>query len=179
VTRNRGGETATDMVRSMVVVGGVTITVLVVGASRQLLFPSSPVAERIRVVDYSDEVTAARRLAPGDVLTPSGLPVHWRATSARLNPHGNAVDLHLGFVTPAEKYAELEESTGDAEPFIQAVLDKGSAVLSPTTIAGVAWQQRRTIKGELALLRASGRATIVVTGNASPSELTTLATSLR
>lgn len=179
MTRKRGSETASDMVRSMLVVGGVTIVVLVMGASRQLLFPSGDSAKRVRVVDYANEVAAARRLAPGEVLTPTGLPSGWRATSARLNPHGSAVDLHLGFVTPADKYAQLGESTGDAEPFRAATLDKGSQVLGPTDIAGVRWEQRRTAAGELALLRTSGRATIIVTGNATLAELQTLASSLR
>ena len=177
--RRRGNETATDMVRSLLVVGGVTLLVLLVGASRQLLFPSGDSAQRIRLVDYSNEVAAARRLAPGEILAPSGLPSGWRATSVRLDPHGSAVDLHLGFVTPAEKYAELEESTGEAEEFVQNRLDKGSSVLAPTTIAGVRWDQRRTANGELALLRTSGRATIIVTGNAGIAELHTLAASLR
>lgn len=177
--KRRGSETASDMVRSMLVVGAVTLAVLVVGASRQMLFPSGDNAARVRVVDYSNEVAAARRLAPGEMLTPTGLPPRWRATSARLNPHGSAVDLHLGFVTPAEKYAELEESTGDAAPFIVASLDKGSQVQGETRIGGARWEQRRTAKGELALLRTSGRATIIVTGNAPAEELRALASSLR
>lgn len=175
----RGSETPSDMVRSMLVVGVVTFAVLVVGASRQLLWPSADTAQRIRVVDYTNEVSAARRLAPGEVLTPSGLPPQWRATSARLNPHGEAVELHLGFVTPAEKYAALEASTGEADAFRIAVLDKGSRVVGTTSIGGVAWEQRRTAKGELAMVRTSGRAILIVTGNAASAELTTLASSLR
>ncbi|MEP6464128.1 MAG: DUF4245 domain-containing protein [Frankiaceae bacterium] len=179
MSRKRGTETANDMVRSMLVVGGVTLAVLVAGASRQLLFPSGKVAERIRVVDYSNEVAAAQRLSAGDVLAPAGLPPRWRATSARLNPQGSVVDLHVGFVTPAEKYAELEESTGQADAFIRDTLAKGVRVIGSTTIAGVRWEQRRTAKGELALLRTSGRATVIVTGNAAPGELQALASSLR
>lgn len=175
----RGSETASDMLRSLLVVGGVTVAVLVLGASRQLLFPDADTAQRVRVVDYSNEVAAARRLAPADMLVPTGLSPRWRATSARLNPHGNAVDLHLGFVTPAEKYAQLGESTGDRDPFLIATLEKGSRVLGPTSIAGVRWEQRRTAAGELALVRNSGRAIVIVTGSAAPAELVELASSLR
>lgn len=175
----RGNEATLDMVRSMFVVGAVTLVVLLAGASRELLFPSGQVAQRIRVVDYSNEVAAARKLGGGDVLTPAGLPSRWRATSARLNPHGSAVDLHLGFVTPAEAYAELEESTGEPQQFVQDTLDKGSRALPATSISGVRWEQRRTAKGELALLRTSGRAIIIVTGNAAADELRTLAAALR
>lgn len=175
----RGQEATSDMVRSMLVVGGVTLAVLVAGASRQLLFPSGQVAQKIRVVDYSNEVTAARKLGGPDVRTPSGLPPRWRATSARLAPHGSAMDLHLGFVTPAEAYAELEESTGEPQQFLQETLDKGSRALAPISIGSLRWEQRRTARGELALLRTSGRAIIIVTGNAAPAELRTLAGSLR
>lgn len=177
--KRRGSETASDMVISMLVVGGVTITVLVAGASRQLLFPHGENAQRVRVVDPSNEVAAARRLAPGAVLAPSGLPARWRVTSVRLNPHGQAVDLHLGYVTPTEKYAALEETTGEPEEFRTAILDKGSRATGAASIAGVRWEQRRTAKGETALVRASAGAIIIVTGSAAPAELQTLAASLR
>lgn len=177
--RKRGTETATDMVRSLVVVAGFSLGILLLGASRQLLFPTGDNAKTIRVVDYANQVAAARRLAPTDVVAPVGLPARWQATSVRFNPHGAALDLHVGFVTPAKKYAEMDETTGEADPFLAKQLDKGSTVVGPVSVDGARWEQRRTRKGETALVRAHGRATVLVTGTASMAELSRLAGALR
>lgn len=175
----RGRQTATDMVRSLVLVAGVAVGILLLGASRQLLFPTGNNDKAIRTVDYANEVAAARRLAPRDIVAPEGLSAHWQATSVRFNPHGRAVDLHIGFVTPAKEYAEMDETTGEADTFLDTSLNKGSTVVGATSIDGRRWEQRRTAKGETALVRAHGRATVIVTGNASAAELQTLVTSLR
>ena len=177
--KKRGSEAAGDMVRSFLVVGAVTLAVLLAGASRELIFPRGDIAARVKVVDGSNEIAAARRLAPHEMLTSSGLSPRWRLTSARFEPNGTAVDLHLGYVTPEEKYAELDESTGDSDPFIEQVLGKGVQPLPPITLGVQHWDQRRTRQRERALVRRVGRATLVVTGNASPAELQTLVRSLR
>ncbi len=167
------------MVRSLVLVGGFAVLVVLLGASRQLLLPSGSNAKSIRVVSYADEVAAARRLAPRAVVAPEGLPSRWRPTSATLDRHGAALDLHIGFVTPADQYAGLEETTGDAGAFVRDRLGTGSEALSPVSIGGVTWQERRTAKGELALVRRSGSATVIVSGSARVDELSALARSLR
>jgi hypothetical protein len=109
-------------------------------------------------------------------LLPANLPARWRATSVRFDP--SPVALHVGFVTPREAYAAVEETTGDAAPFLDD-LGIGAAASRSEQIGGTSWESRRTEKGEVALVTTHRRATVVVTGNASLAELRVLAGSLR
>lgn len=176
MSKRRPG-TAADMVRSMAVVVGLVVAVLLLGASRQLVFPTGNNNREVRTVSYAAKAAAAKSVAPADALAPSGLPGGWRATSARFTP--DPLDLHIGFVTPRGRFAEVEETTGPLTDWLKARLGKAPARLEPVDVGGVTWQQRRTDRGELALVRTRGRATVLVTGNASLAELRVLAGSLR
>lgn len=179
--RQPGSRTAGDVVRSVGLVLGFSLLVLTLGPARELLFPSGTLAERVKVVEYSDKVAAARRVAPGAVLAPVGLPSSWRATSARIAVPGGAgvVELHVGFVTQQEEYAALEETTGAAGRFVPRLLGKKAERTGEVTIDGAAWQRWRSESGEAAFVRQAGRTTVIVTGSAPLDELRLLAGSLR
>jgi hypothetical protein len=170
--RKHGFETATDMIRSLAVVGAF-VAVLVLVTLRSHPNP-------ITVINYSDQLSVARAKATYSVLAPVGLPAGWRATSARSETVGRAVHWHLGFVTPADQYAALEQTDGDSGPFIADQTAKGAPV-GEVTVQGRPWQEFRSdsVKAPTALVRVDGQVTTVVAGTAKLAELETLTAALR
>ena len=169
MARRRGQETVGDMLRSLAVVG--------LGVLLFIAFIPRHHHSAVHTIDYSTDLSAARHAANYHVLAPVALPKGWRATSVRI-AHDKAghVEFHLGFVTPHNQYAEIEESDADVAAFVQQQLGSGTRqVANP---AGQ-WQELRGAKGELALLSATGQPTVIVTGSAKLPELTTLASSLQ
>lgn len=178
--RKRGDETVADMARSLGLVFGFVLLFLLIGPSRQLILPTGPQGTAVKTVDAAASVAAARQLAAYPVLGPRGLPATWRPTSARValapSADGSSATLHLGYITPAERFLGLEE--GDAVGFVAAVLGKGAGPLPPVEVAGQPWQQWRTAAGELALSRTAAGRGVVLTGSATLDELRTFAASL-
>jgi hypothetical protein len=174
-TKTRGNEVASDMVRSIAVV-----LLFVVVAGMWFLFVR-PHPDLVHPIDYGPELRAARSAATYHVLAPVGLPPSWRATSARheRTAGGSTVTFHLGFVTPEGRYADLDESNGDAATFVRTELGEHPSALSTITVAGSRWQQLRAAHGELALARQNGGVTVLVHGSAAIAELTRLAGALR
>lgn len=170
--RPRGGHTVADMVRSLAVV-------LAMVAAIVLLTPRQNL-EAVKVIDYSQQLRAARTVAPYHVYAPVGLPSGWRATSVRYQPDvAGAATWHLGFVTPSVQYAAVEQSNGPADPFIGAMTN-WSQPQGALLVGQVPWEKRyRADKDQRALVRVSGSMTVVVTGTASWTELTELAAALR
>jgi hypothetical protein len=101
----RLGQTVADMTRSLVVV------LVVVGAI--LLVTWRPQPEAVKTIDPTTALVSARVVADFEILYPAGLNPDWRNTSARWDtPPTAAPDAawHLGFVTPADAYAQLGQS---------------------------------------------------------------------
>lgn len=183
--RRRGTETAADMVRSLGLVLGFVLVLLLIGPARQLILPTGSNATSIKTVDTAGAIAAARSSAGYPLLAPSGLPPSWRPTSAR-NGGGSALGgsgttLHLGYVTPRRQYLDFEES--DAPGFVSDQLSGGGGKtpqsLAPVEIDGTRWQQWRTATGQLALSQTAGRRSVVITGSAGLDELRTFAAALR
>lgn len=172
--------TVADMLRSLGLVLVVILVVTVIGPARELLWPGDD-RPAVQPISYDQYVVAARRFTTVPVWSPVGLGERWRPTSARVSGAGGApVTLHVGFVTPAGRYAGLEE--GVARTFLADRLGEQAArrgALRAVDVAGTVWQLRRTAQGELALTRTAGRMTLVVTGSAALPELRRLAASLR
>ncbi len=169
--RRRGRETAADMVRSLLVV---LVLVFVVVALNARPEPD----QKVRRFDYTAVLAQARDQAPYDVLAPVGLPRAWRATSARTGRAGDAVTWHVGFVTPADDYAALEQSDGDPEGFLDHVVGAADAA-GTVQIGDASW--RRLEGGEherRALVLDAEPVTTVVAGSASWRELRALAAAL-
>lgn len=168
------------MGRSLGLVLGFVLLFLLIGPTRELIFPTGPHGTAVKTVDAAASVSAARQIAAYRVLAPRGLPAGWRPTSARIavapSAGGSSATLHLGYVTPAERYLGFEE--GDAAGFAAAVLGSGAGSLPPVDVAGQPWQQWRTAAGELALSRTAGGRSVVLTGSATLDELRTFAASL-
>jgi hypothetical protein len=170
--RSRGRESVGDMVRSLSLV-------LVVVAVVFLLTLRDEPDEKVTRIDYSEQLQAARHVAAYDVVAPVGLSRQWKATSAGGDTDGGAVTWHIGFVTPDEHYAGVEQSDGPAAAFIDEHVD-GAAKAGVVTVAGSPWQRLEGGKPEqrALVLRGSG-VTTMVTGSASFTELRQLASALR
>lgn len=168
------------MVRSLGLAFGFVLLFLLIGPSRELLFPTGPRAQVVKTVQTDGAVAAARATAAYQVVVPHGLPAGWRPTSVRVDTGtsagGSSASLHLGYVTPSERYVALEQ--GDAADFVASVLGEGVRPLPAVDIAGQPWQQSRTRVGELALSRTTDGRSVVVTGSAGLAELRALAASL-
>lgn len=177
--RKRGFESVADMGRSLGLVAAFALVILLIGPARSLLFPTG--SDRMPTVDYREQVLAARQAMRADVPAPAGLPSGWRATSARVSGGGaKPVLLHIGFATPAREYAAVEETDATRAAAAQSVLGSASPrVLGTVDVGGQPWDRVRAGDGDLALVRETGRLTVIVTGTADERELVALASSLR
>jgi hypothetical protein len=140
--------------------------------------------ETLPQVDPSSAAMAMRLTAPYVSYAPVGLPAGWRATSSRLSGGKGPVAWHLGYLTPSDQYAALEES--DERPaagFVARMTNVDSlnpaSLVGTRQVAGTTWNEyHRTDKRQNSLVRQLPTVTLVVTGTASYDELAVLAASL-
>ncbi|WP_138735999.1 DUF4245 domain-containing protein [Modestobacter excelsi] len=167
--------TAANMIRSLLPL--VLGCLLVVGVTAIRQNPDDPVRE----VDTSSAERAVSQLASYQLLVPRGLSDDWRPTSVRTDAGqasaGDPVSLQIGWLTPAEEFAQYVVSDDPETTALTDVLDDATED-GTQQVGGDTWQRLTTQRGETALTRAEGTATLVVTGSASDDELETLAGSL-
>jgi Protein of unknown function (DUF4245) len=174
-SRRRGFETVGDMVRSL---GVVLAAVAVI-----LLITLRPHPAAIKIVDPTQARQAAQAVAKFSAEQPSGLGVKWRLTSARfqpaiVSPTGSDV-WHLGWVTPQNRYAALEQSDGAVTVLVRLALDDARLSGSGTgPFAG--WQLwTGTPSSWRAYVLPVSSSTLVIYGSASDTELAELTSALR
>ena len=173
----RGEQTFTDMARSLGLMVVVVAALLLLGPGRTLLFPGD---DRRPVVDYSHVAAAFTTEAGTPAVLPVALPAGWRPNAATLTRPKTGVRLHVGWTTPGEKFAGLDESVGPPTRFVVTVLGRrGVTTVGTIEIGSRTWEVRRSQRGETALTRAFGDVTVVVTGDAPDLQLGDLAASLR
>jgi hypothetical protein len=167
--------TAANMIRSLLPL--VLGCLLVVGITAVRQNPEDP----IREVDTTSAERAVSRLASYPLLVPRGLADEWRPTSVRTNAGtataGDPLTLQIGWLTPAEEFAQYAISDDPEAAALTDVLTDATAEGS-RQVDGETWEQLATERGETVLTRTAGTATLLVTGSASDDELTTLASSL-
>jgi hypothetical protein len=166
-----------DMVRSLGLLLVVIAALLFIGPARSLILPGSK--DKMPPVDYSGYVSGFNELASEPALVPSGLPSSWRANAGRLDHKSASVHLHIGWAVPGTAFAGLDEGTGAANSLLREVT--GAASLQSrgtTTIAGETWTVRRSSRGETTYTRDANGVFVIVTGNATDSQLRLLAASL-
>lgn len=134
-------------------------------------------------VDYSSDLTGLVSTAPYQVLAPGGLPRKWYPTSTRLTGSaGGPVSWHLGYSTPTDEYAALEESNETPDGpghFVDRMTSQGHPD-GTMQVAGANWTKTfRPDKKQRSLVQRFQGMTIVLTGTASYEELATLAGSLK
>ncbi|WP_138760324.1 DUF4245 domain-containing protein [Modestobacter altitudinis] len=167
--------TAANMIRSLLPL--VLGCLLVVGVTAIRQNPDDPVRE----VDTSSAERAVSQLAGYQLLVPRGLSDDWRPTSVRTDAGqaspGDPVSLQIGWLTPAEEFAQYVVSDDPDTTALTDVLEDATED-GTEQVGGDTWQRVTTQRGETALTRTEGTATLVVTGSASDDELETLAGSL-
>jgi hypothetical protein len=168
--------TAANMIRSLLPLVLVCLAIVGITALRQN--PSDPVRE----VDTTSAERAVAQLAGYQLLVPRGLPHDWRPTSVHTDAGrvsaGDPVTLQIGWYTPAKEFAEYVVSDDQHASALTSVLAQ-AAKDGSQQVGGQTWQRLTTERGETALTRSEGPATLVVTGSASDAELATLAGSLQ
>ncbi|MFD0905383.1 DUF4245 domain-containing protein [Actinomadura sediminis] len=166
--------------------GGFT---LAMGASLILalmIYVVTPRADEqiLPTVDYGSQLWVMRNDAPFTVRAPEGLPAGWRPTSSRVHgldgEDGGPVAWHLGFVTPNDHYAALEQSNEKASEYVPRMTNS-SKPLGTMRVAGHTWKKyHRADKKANSLARTlPGGVSLVVTGTAPYEELAVLAGSLK
>lgn len=173
-SQRRSGYKVSNMLIALGVMFGIVILAVLIVPRRSY--------EAVKVVETRDVIRGAQRVAPYPVLVPAGLPDRWRPTSARLSAPdaaGDPATMHIGYVTPLDDYAALEESNERAMPFIRLMTQNGKYD-GTATINSVVWVRLYSKTRDVrSLVHATPAFTTVVTGTASYAELTELATSLR
>ena len=172
----RGFASVGDMLRSLgLVVAAVAVLMLIT---------LRPQGDAVRTVDYRSVLQEARLGAPYALADPVGLPAGWRPTSVYFDPPvrtgaAGVTDWHIGFVTPSDRYAAVEQTSGPAARMLGQVLDDPAP--APTAAAGASGWQRWTDRASdrRALVRTTGAVTVVIDGTAGWTELERLASSLR
>lgn len=132
----------------------------------------------VRVIDFHAPLQAAQSAAPYKLVSPEGLAQRWRPTSADSTRPVQG-GFHIGFVTPSDHYAAVEQGAGAPQRVVDAALGVGSVAGESATIEGAKWELRTARDGQRALVRTSGDATVVVVGTAPLEELQQLASALR
>ncbi|MGY1437732.1 DUF4245 domain-containing protein [Streptomyces reniochalinae] len=172
--KKRGTQTARDMV--------ISLAVIILAAWVIYLFvPHDESKDPVKTVSYRVELASARRAAPYPVAAPQGLPKEWRATSVRYSadaPTGAA--WHLGFMTPNEEYAAVEQSDGEQPGrFVDEVTQGAKKTAKKQRLAGEEWTRYSGTKYD-ALVRTAqdGKSVTVVTGTANFQQLGRLAGAL-
>jgi hypothetical protein len=175
----RGVKTVADMFRSLtVVVVGIVVLFGSIG------FAAYRYHGRPHLDSDDAGAVAAIRLARAQarfpVLAPGLLPKGWTATSATWDTGGGTAPavLHLGYVTPADHYVDLEESGSDVAPLL-ATYEHEPVAAGTTVVAGTTWTVRRSTDGSLSWTWHTAGRWIGLTGGASPAELAVVAASLR
>ena len=169
--KQRGRETAGDMLRSL---GVVMVLVVLMWFLAQ---PPDDDEQELRTVDPSGDVAAFQADVPS-APAPAGLGEQWRSTSSTLTADG----LRIGWVTPDGEYAEYAVSTLPAAEVLPDLTGAKAERVGPLEVDGSPWEQYREADGSVSLVRSYG-ATLVVVGTtratAELAELEVLAGSLQ
>jgi hypothetical protein len=134
---------------------------------------------RSMAVQTAPTVALAAREAQFPVVAPAGLGADWRPTSVRWEPTEESRServLHIGYVTPADAYAQVSVAPVVDEPY----LDEQTADGAPTgtqAVGDATWQRRET-DDRRSLVLVDGSTATVVSGSADWDELIALAESL-
>lgn len=162
-------QTVGDMVRSMLLV------LAVVGAIFLVTWRPDP--DPVRVVDIDPLVIVASSQADYSIVVPD-LP-GLRPTSVRWEPTDESSDIpvwHVGYVTEADQYLEITQSTANDPLFLEKETGNGE-IVGLIEISGQQWQYFVAESGD-SLVGIVAGVTTIVQGTGTESELTQAVQSL-
>ncbi len=177
--RPRGGGTTRDILVSLLVmalvIGGFLLVSglwrnIRIGAGR----PASP------SVDVSASAAALTSSAPFPLVSPAGLPASWTGRAATLQ---RGLVWHLTYVTPATRFAAVDQSAGAGTSLVDDLLPRRQAT-GTVELASGTWRRFTAAAtadgaGRAGLVQQRGGTTVVVSGTAGTDELSVLAGALR
>ena len=167
---------AANMARSMLPVVLICVALVAWASFRQSTL------DPVREVDPSSSVRVSAERADYELLAPTGLPDAYRPTSARTTAggaeEGDPVTLEIGYLTPEEQFAGFVISDDRRAQPLRMVLE-GAEEEGPVSIGGQTWTRATTTRGETALTREVGEATVLVFGSAADEELSRVAAAVR
>ena len=171
--RRRPGRSFTGLLWSLVPI--VIVIVLLVLWQRSA---PSPVTS----VDPGPDVAYAQRISPVPLPAPGPLPGNWRATSSHVDaPAGekrSPVTLTIGYLTDENRFAEVVIGDRPVDLLVTAI-QQGSRADGTVPVGATRWQAYRTQRGEQLLATTIGKAGVLVTGDASGTDLAQLAAAVR
>jgi hypothetical protein len=175
--RGRAPQALGDMARSLGLMAVVVAGLLLLGPARTLVFPDDA---KWQPVDYSSALRGFESVTGVAPLAPAGLPASWRANAGRvLAQDDGTAQLHVGWAVPGDRFAGLDETTGNGPALLRQVAGDGNVrAAGTTTVDGTVWQTTTSQRGEPVLFRRADGLTIVVTGDAGMAGLRLLAGSL-
>jgi hypothetical protein len=163
--------------------GSVSAFGCVVAAAVLIVAVPAPHAAEPVTISYRSDLAKLTQLAPYPAVAPAGLPATWQPVSSGLAVGGangaGTVTWQLGYATPDGALATLEETNATAATFIQRMTNTGTT-LGHAQINGQTWTLSSTpARGQRSMyVTGADRVTLVVTGNASWTQLRELAASL-
>lgn len=133
-------------------------------------------------VDPGPDIAYAQQISPVPLPAPGPLPGNWRANSSHVDaPSGekrSPVTLTIGYLTEENKFAEVV--IGDRPVALLLTATQPGATADGTVPVGASrWQAYRTQRGEQLLAGTVGKASVLVTGDASGTDLQQLAAAVR
>ncbi|MDX6361788.1 MAG: hypothetical protein QOC85_791 [Streptomyces sp.] len=141
-----------------------------------IFVPHDDKAPDLPRVDYTVELSTARRAATYPVAAPEGLPDTWKATSVRFR--GDKFDAwHLGFNAPDGQYVGVEQSAQKPSAFIDSASQGAKETKATQRIGDRTWQRYEGGRYDALVLKDKG-STTVVAGTGSFAQLTKMAQAL-
>jgi hypothetical protein len=146
-------------------------------------------ASPVLSIDPGPDVAYAQRISPVPLPAPGPLPGTWRSTSSDVDapnsdpgqpdqPKRSPVTLTIGYLTEDDHFAEVVIADRSAIALLNQT-QPGATKDGDVVIGPARWDAYRNQRGEQVLVGTVGRAGVLVTGDASGTDLAALAASLR
>jgi hypothetical protein len=133
-------------------------------------------------VDPRPDIGYAQRISPVPLPAPGALPGNWRPTSSHVDaPAGekrSPVTLTIGYLTDENRFAEVVIGDRPVGLLLTAI-QPGATANGTVPVGPTRWQAYRTQRGEQLLATTIGKAGVLVTGDASGTDLAQLAAAVR
>jgi hypothetical protein len=176
---DRRNKTIRDMSISMGVIVVAVLFIAIFNGGFELS-PGRPTGGTAATADVKGGFETAGRVTGFAVVVPKGVPAAWHGSSFSITAAPGSADApptaRGGWLVPSGAYITLIESSGDPAVVLKAELGPTSgATTGSVTAGGASWTVGPGVRDETAWWRTQSGVTLVITGNASTADFTTLA----
>jgi hypothetical protein len=169
-----------DMLLSMIVLAVVVLALTALTRSCSFS-PGGPTVSHstLPTVDVSAELGAAAGQVAFPVRQPA-VPAGWVSNSASVQQIGadhTHTEVSVGWLTEARRFVQLDQSNASVTDLVDQVSGLSGAVTvqGAITVAGQTWTIYRGVRDEQSWARDLGPVRLLITGNGTPAEFTTMA----